>query len=239
MASRSILRDRQPPNTPAEDENSSPSGGARQLHMVTPAKNKFHSIFGRVDRGEKVAGNSGSSNGTPLPPPVPSIPTQHRMSTTSSNGGGGHGVPVTPFKASKTYSEHGTIIQPPNDVVPVPKIRAGMTPEARTRLMPTPKPLPPSKLRGNQTPSASSSSTAGSTMRLVQPRQSISRSQQEPFTNGSYDLPMPSHASSIGEGSYAGRDEWDALGVQQTETETGWQEIGSQSSSETVLVTIR
>lgn len=225
MASRSILRDRNPPNPPGEQDSST-----RPLHMVTPSKNAFQTFFGKVDR---------ATSSTP-PPPVPSIPVQHRMSTTSSNGGerGGNNVPVTPFRASRAYTEHGTIIQPSNEATPAaPKIRAGMTPEARTRLMPTPKPLPPSKLRGNQTPAASS----GSTMRLVQPRQSISRS-QEPFTRDTYELPMPMalHAGSLGEGLYAGGDEWDAPGGQAVgQTESGWQEIGSQSSNETVLVTVR
>lgn len=78
-------------------------------------------------------------------------------------------------------------------------------------------------------------------MRLVQPRQSISRS-QEPFTRDTYELPMPMplHAGSLGEGLYAGGDEWDAPGGQAVgQTESGWQEIGSQSSNETVLVTVR
>ncbi|KAJ9116916.1 hypothetical protein QFC22_004573 [Naganishia vaughanmartiniae] len=220
MASRSILRDRQPPNTPSSDDHST-----RPLHMVTPSKNAFQSLFGKIDR---------ATSSTP-PPPVPSIPAQHRMSTNSSSGGS---VPVTPFRASRAHTEHGTIIQPSNEATPVaPKIRAGMTPEARTRLMPTPKPLPPSKLRGNQTPS--SSSTAGSTMRLVQPRQSISRS-QEPFTRDSYDLPMQP-GGSMREPLGGSHDEWDTETHQRdmAVAETGWQEIGSQSSNETVLVTVR
>lgn len=180
MASRSILRDRNPPNPQPESE----------LHMVTPAKNKIQSFFGKVDR---------ATSRTP-PPAVPAIPVQHRV----------QGTPGVAEGRRRAY-EVGTIIQ--EDIAappPVPKIRAGMTPEARTRLMPTPKPLPPSKLRSQ------TSSTPGPTMRLV-PRKSMG----QPSAMDPFDLPL--RAEEAGEAI----------------ADVGWQELGSQSSHETVLVTVR
>jgi hypothetical protein len=96
--------------------------------------------------------------------------------------------------------------------------------------MPTPKPLPPSKLR-----SQTSSSASSGTMRLVQPRKSISQSQHPSLPGDSYDLPLR------GEGSSAVIEDWDtALGRSHDNAmaEVGWQELGSQSN-ETVLVTVR
>lgn len=96
--------------------------------------------------------------------------------------------------------------------------------------MPTPKPLPPSKLR-----SQTSSSASSGTMRLVQPRKSISQSQHPSFSGDAYDLPLR------GEGGSAVIEDWDtALGRSHDNAmaEVGWQELGSQSN-ETVLVTVR
>ncbi|KAJ9113965.1 hypothetical protein QFC19_000161 [Naganishia cerealis] len=232
MASRSILRDRNPPNPPDEEHST------RGLHMVTPAKNKLQSFFGKVDR-------AGSS--TP-PPPVPVVPAQHRISTASSSSGGG--APVTPFKTPRAY-DHGTILQsmttadvPPP--LPTPKIRAGMTPEARTRLMPTPKPLPPSKLRSQTTSVTGATSGGGGggggTVRLVQPRKSTSRpfqSGDDHFARESYELPLQTRGLAVATETFA--DDWDTtLGGSETVIpETGWQEIGRDSSNETVLVTVR
>lgn len=179
MTSRSILRDRNPPNPQPETE----------LHVVTPARNKIQSFFGKVDR---------ASSRTP-PPAVPPVPAQHRI----------QGTPGAVEGKRRGY-DVGTMIQEDIPPPPVPKIRAGMTPEARTRLMPTPKPLPPSKLRSQ------TSSTPGTTMRLV-PRKSVSQS----IAVDSFDLPLRTQEAK------------EAL------ADVGWQELGSQSSHETVLVTVR
>lgn len=215
MASRSILRDRNPPNPPSTDDHDASTRPA--LHVVTPAKNRMQSLFGKLDR-------SGSST----PPPVPAIPIHHRASTS------GFAAPSTPSAAEtrRRQYESGTIIQTEDHLEPppVPKIRAGMTPEARTRLMPTPKPLPPSKLR-----SQTGSSASSGTMRLVQPRKSVSQSQRTSLPGDAYDIPLR------GESGSPVIEDWDTAMNRSNDyplADVGWQELGSQSN-ETVLVTVR
>lgn len=86
----------------------------RGIHVMTPAKGKLGNFFG--------GGGGGGNAATP----TASSSRLRRPSTSTSD-------------LSSTGSTH---INPYDDVPPVPKIRAGMTPEARTRHMPAPRPIP-------------------------------------------------------------------------------------------------
>ena len=127
---------------------SSSSSGYKErgIHVMTPAKGKLGSFFG----------GSGNTNATPS---SSSTRMMRRPSTTASDMSG-----------SNVSNQHDEPVLAAS-IAPMPKIRAGMTPEARTRHMPAPRPIPRHVLGSSQNQNQNQSHLASgdrpTTMRLV------------------------------------------------------------------------
>lgn len=117
---------------------------------------------------------------------------------------------------------------------PVPKIRAGMTPEARTRHMPAPKPTPRHALSTSTNHNNQGNGDRPSTMRLVR------NGHDDHFEDETEVLPLP-----MVERIARNRDQDYTDPMMEEETPPGLEDISldawnaSRGQDETVLVTIR
>ena len=179
---------------------------------MTPAKSKLGGFFG----GSNANGNATPSSSSRL----------RRPSTTASD------VSSLASGSNANASSYNDLMGPPPVPAPMPKIRAGMTPEARTRHMPLPKPARREALgSASNQQNRNQGDVRPTTMRLV-------RTAQDDGEGDGLDVPM---LSALG----TRRMEEDHVDMGMEELQAGLEDVSldawdaSRGQDETVLVTIR